>query len=567
MLLNGNLSVVGQIKDLKPENLATDPLVGELVASRLWFNSVESRLKFYDGTTTHTLAVGGSLSDYIKHDGTVSMTGELTLNNTDQSASADNVAVSKLHVDTIAATKQDTITGAATTIVAADLTTEMSVVSDASGKVAVGTATAAEVAHLSGVTSAIQTQLDAKEDGLGYVPVNKSGDNMTGNLTMGGSEIIGLPAPVDATSPVRKADLEAFAVGNDFQEDILAVQADAVLDPGASPDTGDRYIINDAAALNANFGTIVGVENGDIVEFDGTDFVVVYDASVELEGALVWDRTTDTFLRLNTGTWTEFGGLSGVTAGVALVKSGNTINVQLGAGVAQLPTDEVGIDNKSDGGLWNTIDGSTASTDTASQLAIKLSGASMQTTTDGLAIAANGVTEAMLNASVVGNGLQGAGGTAVSVLTPAASGITVDGTGVSVDDVELRTRALYRDGAEAMTGELTLSSSDQSASADAIAASVGYVKSLAGSSTADIAALSTRVDSGLFVYDGTGAAAISHTVTHNLGNKYASVTIVDAADEVIVPDTITYTDANSLVVTFSESIGCRVVVMGVKAAI
>ena len=566
MLLNGNLAVIGQIKDLKPENLATDPLVGDLVASRLWYNSVAKRLKFFDGTEVHTLAVGGSLSDYIKHDGTVAMTGELTLNNTDQSGSAANVAVSKGHLDTVAATKQNTVTGAASTVVSADLTASTAVVSDASGKIVDGGATAAEVAHLSGVTSAIQTQLDDKEDGLGYVPVSKTGDNMTGNLTMGGNEIIGLPAPTDPTSPVRKSDLEAFSVGNDFQEDVIAVQSDATLDPG-TPATGDRYILNDTGNVHVNFGDVSAAENGDIVEWDGDSFEVVYDASVELEGALVWDKDADVFLRLNAGTWSEFGGLAGVTAGVALVKSGNTINVQLGAGVAQLPTDEVGIDAKADGGLFNTQDGTTVSTDTAAQLAIKLDGASLQTTTDGASVAAGGITETMLNGSVIGNGLQGAAGTSMSVKTLADSGITVDVDGVSVDDVEMRTRAIYRDGAEAMTGELTLSSADQSASANEVAASVGYVKSLAGSSTADIAALATRLENGLFVYDGTGAASATHTVTHNLNNKYASVTIVDDADEVIVPDTITYTDANSLVVTFSESIGCRVVVMGVKVPV
>jgi microcystin-dependent protein len=60
------------------------------------------------------------------------------------------------------ATKQNTITGAATTITSSNLTASRAVVSDGSGKVAVSAATAAEVSHLSGVTSAIQTQLNGK---------------------------------------------------------------------------------------------------------------------------------------------------------------------------------------------------------------------------------------------------------------------------------------------------------------------------------------------------------------------------------------------------------------------
>lgn len=58
--------------------------------------------------------------------------------------------------------KQATITGAATTITASNLTASRAVVSDGSGKVAVATTTSAEIGYLNGVTSAIQTQLDAK---------------------------------------------------------------------------------------------------------------------------------------------------------------------------------------------------------------------------------------------------------------------------------------------------------------------------------------------------------------------------------------------------------------------
>lgn len=59
--------------------------------------------------------------------------------------------------------KQATITGAATSIDDADLTASRALASDSSGKVAVSAVTATELGHLDGVTSAIQTQLDAIE--------------------------------------------------------------------------------------------------------------------------------------------------------------------------------------------------------------------------------------------------------------------------------------------------------------------------------------------------------------------------------------------------------------------
>jgi len=62
--------------------------------------------------------------------------------------------------------KQDTITGGATTITSSDLTVSRALVSNASGKVAVATTTSTELGYVNGVTSAIQTQIDAKTSKL-----------------------------------------------------------------------------------------------------------------------------------------------------------------------------------------------------------------------------------------------------------------------------------------------------------------------------------------------------------------------------------------------------------------
>ena len=66
------------------------------------------------------------------------------------------------NINTALSGKQATITGAATTIDTEDLTASRALVSNASGKVEVSAVTSTEVGYLDGVTSAIQTQLDAK---------------------------------------------------------------------------------------------------------------------------------------------------------------------------------------------------------------------------------------------------------------------------------------------------------------------------------------------------------------------------------------------------------------------
>lgn len=121
-------------------------------------------------------------------------------------------------------------------------------------------------------------------------------------------------------------------VGLDFQADVLDTQTDGTLDP-APPTQGDRYIITSSGTMNVNFGSITGVEDGDIVEYNGAEFVVAYDVSVEGEGALAWDRDADAFMKWDGSSWTEFGGLSGVTAGQGLTKTNNTMDVGAGDGI------------------------------------------------------------------------------------------------------------------------------------------------------------------------------------------------------------------------------------------
>lgn len=76
--------------------------------------------------------------------------------------------------------KQDTITGGATTVVSSNLTANRAVISNASGKIAVSTATDTELGYLSGVTSAIQTQLDSKITNGVFIQNNSLAQALTG---------------------------------------------------------------------------------------------------------------------------------------------------------------------------------------------------------------------------------------------------------------------------------------------------------------------------------------------------------------------------------------------------
>jgi len=104
--------------------------------------------------------------------------------------------------------KQATITGGASTITSSNLTATRALVSDGSGKVSVSTVTSTELGHLSGVTSAIQTQLDAKV-GLTSLSVTTGSASGGGSLAYNNATGVFSFAPADLSSYQTTAGLNA----------------------------------------------------------------------------------------------------------------------------------------------------------------------------------------------------------------------------------------------------------------------------------------------------------------------------------------------------------------------
>lgn len=109
--------------------------------------------------------------------------------------------------------------------------------------------------------------------------------------------------------------------GLDFQADVLG------LDTNYANGNPGRYI---ATPGTAGLSNNAGAEANDIVLIDGTGNIttIVYDVSAAGPGALVWIRSTSLWLRWNGTDWSEFGGLSGVSAGNGIEKTGDVISVK-----------------------------------------------------------------------------------------------------------------------------------------------------------------------------------------------------------------------------------------------
>lgn len=78
--------------------------------------------------------------------------------------------------------KQNTITGAATTIVSNDLVVQRVLISDVNGKISVGGATSGELNYLSGVTSSIQTQINNKLNIVDVYNIANSGRKIVSQM-------------------------------------------------------------------------------------------------------------------------------------------------------------------------------------------------------------------------------------------------------------------------------------------------------------------------------------------------------------------------------------------------
>lgn len=112
-----------------------------------------------------------------------SSAGELDVSSVTSTELA-NLSGNTANIQTQLNGKQATITGAASTIAGNNLTGSRALQSDASGKVSVSTVTLLELGTLSGVTSALQSQLNSKQASLTGAASSIAISNLTDNRVL-----------------------------------------------------------------------------------------------------------------------------------------------------------------------------------------------------------------------------------------------------------------------------------------------------------------------------------------------------------------------------------------------
>ncbi len=179
--LSGKQAVVtGGASTITDSNLTASRALVSDTSGKVAVSAVTStELGYVDGVTSNIQTQLNAKQATIAGGATTITSSNLTVSRALVSDTSGKVAVSAVtstelgYVDGVTSNiqtqlnaKQATIAGGATTITTSNLTTSRALVSSTSGKVAVSAVTSTELGYLDGVTSNIQTQLDSKVSGI-----------------------------------------------------------------------------------------------------------------------------------------------------------------------------------------------------------------------------------------------------------------------------------------------------------------------------------------------------------------------------------------------------------------
>jgi len=317
------------------------------------------------------------------------------------------------------------------------------------------------------------------------------GQAFTADQSMGSNKLTSLSNGTDANDAVNKSQLDAAVSGISWKEpaqvgNLIGNATIATID-GLTPAAGDSYVATDAGTPTA--GTSDALAAGDVAEFDGTSWKKIVSNSggyvpsgtrailstttalispytdatddgkiVDFSGSSNTGSDTSDAVEGNavlvvdpnnvsvyddlgyvfegtvpSGAWVQFTGAGQINAGDGLTKSGNTLNVGQGNGV-NVTADAIAVAADSTGGanLATVVDVN------SNGVAVKIDDSTIsENGSNQLYVPSAGITETQLNSSVAGDGLTGAGGSALSIdidgstLSVSASGLKVAAAGIT----------------------------------------------------------------------------------------------------------------------------------------
>jgi phage host-nuclease inhibitor protein Gam len=423
----------GFIENLVVESLSSDPTVVE--AGRCWFNETQKLFKFstldggggvivraikdkesYDTFVSSITAKTGDASgaSVIGYDGQTGAEGQFSIGAVNVDEALDSIAVAvdaaMQDIDDIVSGEYgSTITSLQTEIDAVE--TAVGLDSDGTYVQPTGTNYLNSSVSVMDAFSKLDTQSKTNADAITSeasarasaddLKVDLAGDTMGGNLDFAETyKITGLAEPTDPSDAATKGYVDAFSAGLDPKESSrCATTANITLEDlqtidGVNIAAGDRILVRAQTDPTEN-GIYLAVDNGAwtrATDFDGTpsnevsggSFCFVEEGTAYANMGFVVQATGNVEVGTDPIVWVQFSGAGQIIAGAGIAKTGNELYLKFGAGIMELPGDEIGIDLRASGGLFLTEDGTTDSTDSDAEIGIKLDGTTLSLSASGL---------------------------------------------------------------------------------------------------------------------------------------------------------------------------------------
>jgi hypothetical protein len=259
--------------------------------------------------------VDNLVSDLAGKQAVLGFTPENVANKATNLTSPDNTKYPTTQaVSTAISGKQDTITGGASSIVTANLTANRALISDASGKVATNTVTSTELGYLSGVTSAIQTQLNGKYNNpTGTTAQYIRGDGSLATLPSSGGVWGTITGTLSSQTDLQTALNGKFNNPTGTAADYVAGDGSIIAFPSVA--AADRLV---TTAYNET-GAIIPKMS--VVYLDGPHGnlpkIVLAQANNELDSTLTYGITQSAIGDMTSGIIVEAGRLENLNTNVA----------------------------------------------------------------------------------------------------------------------------------------------------------------------------------------------------------------------------------------------------------
>jgi hypothetical protein len=568
--INGSLLVLGQLLNLKPEALAADPLIGTLGNEpRVWANTTDGMLKFFNGTEITDLGASDGITD------TELTTALVPYAKTADVNSAISTAVAGLASD-------------------ADVT-----------------AAVANLVSTTALNNAIDNALaglDFQSDVLGF-----------------DTDFAGVAGRYIFLTGAGWTNTAAAGVGDIVEVSSAGLMTAVAYDVSAA---GPGALVWDRATSEwlrwdgsnwASFGGLTGVSAGNGISKNGDEISIKLDGATLTVGAnglkvgdlsavyatlaSISDFVTAAQVDAQIATAT-----SGLVTGAGLTSALNTaltpyaktadVTADIASAIAPLAT-SASVTSE----ISTAVTGLVTDGELQTAIDLALAGLDFQSDVLGLETDFAGVAGRYIMVDGL-HGIQAVSSNTNDIVEVGADGIEISvaydvsekgpgalvwnraagvwlrwngtnwaefgglagiiaGNGIASDEGVVSVKL---DGASLSVGVNGLKVGDLSASyvTPTALAAEGFLKAADVTPIADVVnALQIQIGSSFFPFDSGATVATTHTVTHNLKYQWPTVTVIDrATNEAITPDKIEFTSENELVVTLGVAAAIRVSVAG-----